>query len=74
MGPGLLSTAGGLLITGDDQKNLIIYDPSDGRILWHAEVSANQSNGPVTYMLGGRQWILIGAGDTLHAYSVGPAS
>ena len=33
VGPGLLSTAGGLLITGDDQKNLIIYTPSDGRIL-----------------------------------------
>ena len=74
VGPGLLSTAGGLLITGDDQKNLIIYTPSDGRILWHAEVSATQSNGPVTYMLDGRQWILLGAGDTLHAYSLGPAS
>ena len=66
----LLTTAANLLITGDDQKNLIIYSADKGEVLWHHEVSANQSNGPITYMLDGKQWILIGAGDRLHAYSL----
>jgi acido-empty-quinoprotein group A len=68
--PGLLTTAANLLITGDDQKNLIIYSADKGQVLWHSEVSANQSNGIITYMLDGKQWILVGAGDSLHAYSL----
>jgi hypothetical protein len=33
-------------------------------------MSANQSNGLITYMLDGKQWILAGAGDSLYAYSL----
>jgi alcohol dehydrogenase (cytochrome c) len=69
-GPSLLTTAANLLITGDDQKNLIIYSADKGDVLWHHEVTANQSDGPITYMLDGKQWILIGAGDSLYAYSL----
>ena len=65
-----LTTAANLLITGDDQKNLIIYSADKGDVLWHHEVTANQSDGPITYMLDGKQWILIGAGDSLYAYSL----
>jgi acido-empty-quinoprotein group A len=69
-GPSLLTTAANLLIAGDDQKNLIIYSADKGEVLWHHEVTANQSDGPITYMLDGKQWILIGAGDSLYAYSL----
>ncbi len=70
LGPGLLTTATNLLITGDDQKNVIIYSADRGEVLWHQELPANQSDGPITYMLDGKQWILIGAGDSLYAYSL----
>jgi len=70
VGPSMLATAGNLLVTGDDQRNLIIYSADKGKILWHQEVPANQSNGPITYMLDGKQWILIAAGDSLYAYSL----
>ena len=70
VGPGILTTAGNLLVTGDDQKNLIIYSADTGKVLWHCEVTANESDGPITYMLDGKQWILVGAGDTLYAYSL----
>jgi alcohol dehydrogenase (cytochrome c) len=70
VGPGLLSTAGRLLVTGDEQRDVVVYRPDDGRILWHAELSANESNGPITYMYQGRQWLVVGAGDTLHAYAL----
>jgi alcohol dehydrogenase (cytochrome c) len=68
--PSILTTAANLLITGDDQKNLIIFSAGKGEVLWHHEVNANQSNGPITYMLDGKQWILIGAGDSLYAFSL----
>ena len=70
VGPSLLTTATNLLITGDDQKNLIIYSAGHGRILWHHELGANESGGVITYMLDGKQWIVFGAGDSLYAYSL----
>ena len=70
VGASLLTTAANLLITGDDQKNLIIYSADKGQVLWHREENANQSNGLITYMLDGKQWILAGAGDSLYAYSL----
>ncbi len=72
LGPSILTTAANLLITGDDQKNLIIYSADKGQVLWHRQVAANESNGPITYMLDGKQWILIGAGDSLYAYTLPP--
>ena len=39
-GPSLLTTTTNLLITGDDQKNLIIYSADTGKVLWHKEVGA----------------------------------
>jgi alcohol dehydrogenase (cytochrome c) len=70
VGPSILTTASNLLITGDDQKNLIIYSADKGKILWHKELPANESSGIVSYMLDGKQWIIAGAGDTLYALTV----
>ena len=70
VGPSVLTTASNLVITGDDQKDLIIYSADKGRILWHTQLGANESSGLITYMLGGRQWIVFGAGDTLYAYTL----
>ena len=66
----MLTTASNLLVTGDDQKNLIVYSADKGRILWHQALGANQSNAPITYMLDGKQWLLSGAGDSLYAYTL----
>jgi alcohol dehydrogenase (cytochrome c) len=66
----MLTTAANLLITGDDQKNLIVYSADKGHVLWHHESTANVSNAPITYMLDGKQWILVGVGDSLNAYSL----
>jgi alcohol dehydrogenase (cytochrome c) len=64
----MLSTAGRLLFCGDPSGNLIAFDPADGRILWHAGLGASVSNGPMTYELDGRQYIVVGAGETLYAF------
>jgi alcohol dehydrogenase (cytochrome c) len=74
LGPGLLSTAGNLVLTGDDQGNLIAYSADQGKILWHFRAGAAQSNGPITYMQDGRQWVVLAAGDTLYAYTLAPAA
>jgi acido-empty-quinoprotein group A len=70
VGPSILTTATNLLITGDDQKNVIVYSADKGQVLWHHELSANESGGVITYMLDGKQYIVFGAGDTLHTWSL----
>jgi alcohol dehydrogenase (cytochrome c) len=71
LGASLLATASNLLVTGDDQKNAIIFSADKGQILWHQELSANESSGIVTYLLDGRQYIVFAAGDSLYAWSLG---
>jgi alcohol dehydrogenase (cytochrome c) len=70
----LLSTAGNLLFTGDDQNNVIVYRASDGTILWHMKALANQSNAPISYTLDGKQYVLLAAGDTLYALTLPKAA
>ncbi|HEY0263931.1 MAG TPA: acido-empty-quinoprotein group A [Granulicella sp.] len=70
VGASILTTAGNLLLTGDDQKNVIIYSADKGKILWHQEFGASQSNGPITYMMDGKQWLVFAAGDTLYTYTL----
>ena len=73
-GPGILTTAGKLLFTGDYANNLIAYDPADGHILWHFRMNSPLGNGPETYLLDGKQYLVVGAGDTLYAFVLLPAT
>jgi alcohol dehydrogenase (cytochrome c) len=66
-GPGVLTTAGKLVFAGDVSNNLIAYDASNGKILWHAR-TGGVSNAPQTYMLDGKQYLLVAAGDTLFSF------
>jgi alcohol dehydrogenase (cytochrome c) len=68
--PSILTTASNLLITGDDQMNVIIYSADKGQVLWHHEIGANESGGVITYLLDGKQYIVFGAGDSLYAWSL----
>jgi len=69
-GPGILTTAGKLLFTGDPSGNFIAFDPATGKILWHSKLAAGVSNGPMTYSLDGRQYLVVGAGDMLYAFTL----
>jgi glucose dehydrogenase len=64
----VLSTAGGLLFGGDPTGNVVAWDAASGRILWHAGLHAAVTNGPISYELDGRQYVVVGAGDMLYAF------
>ena len=53
-------------------NNFVAYDASSGKPLWHAGLGATTSNGPQTFLLDGRQYIVVGAGDTLYAFALQP--
>src|SRR5436190_831986 len=64
---GLLTTAGGLLFAGDGAGNLVAFDASNGTPLWNARLGT-VTNAPQTYMLDGKQHVLVAAGDQLYAF------
>jgi len=66
---GILTTAGKLLFTGDPSANFIAFDPETGKPLWHTGLTSSVSNGPMTYALDGRQYLVVGAGDMLYAFT-----
>ncbi len=67
----MLSTAGKLLFASNGNY-LIAFDPADGKILWHAGLTGFPSGGPITYMLDGKQYVLVAAGDSVFAFTVNP--
>ncbi|MBV9502812.1 MAG: acido-empty-quinoprotein group A [Acidobacteriaceae bacterium] len=68
--PGILTTAGHLLITGDVSGNLLVLDPEDGRTLWHVNPGGLLNSSPMTYELDGRQYIVTGVDSVLYAWAL----
>ena len=66
---GLLTTAGRLLFAADVAGNFVARDPGTGKPLWHAPL-ANISSAPETYLLDGKQYVLVAAGDTLNGFAL----
>ena len=68
-GAGVLTTASGLTFTGDSMGNALALRTSDGTTLWHSGIG-RVGNSPVTYELDGRQYMLIGGGSALYAWTL----
>jgi len=68
-GTGILTTAGHLLFASDANGNIVARDPANGKPLWHAQIGG-VSNAPETYMLDGKQYLLVAAGDMLYAFAL----
>jgi len=65
---GLLSTAGNLLFAGGPSNDLVALDASNGRALWHSVLNGTITNGPITYELDGRQYVVVATGDMLWSF------
>jgi len=68
---GLLTTASGLIFSGDAEGNLLALDSRTGKLLWRYQMgAAMHGTSPTTYMLDGRQHVLVPAGTTLTAWAL----
>ena len=65
---GLVSTAGNVLFAGGPSSDLVALDATNGRALWHSILNGTITNGPITYELDGRQYVVAAAGDILWAF------
>ena len=60
---GVLSTAGNLIFVGDAGGKLYAFDPATGNKVWEHEVLPGVAT-PVTYMIGGKQYVAVLSGST----------
>jgi alcohol dehydrogenase (cytochrome c) len=68
---GVLTTASGLVFAGDGDGNLLAFDSRTGKNLWHYQFgSPLRSTSGTTYMLDGRQYLLVPAGSMLTAFAL----
>ena len=69
---GVLSTASGLVFTGDNEGYFYAFDATTGKELWRFQTGAPLwGSAAITYMLDGRQFVLAPAGLTLTAFALG---
>ena len=67
----VLSTASGVVFAGDHAGNFMAFEARAGKHLWHYPTGASiWGAGAMTYMLDGRQWVLIPSGTTLTAFAL----
>jgi alcohol dehydrogenase (cytochrome c) len=64
---GMLVTAGSVLFTGDGSGNFVAFDATNGKILWHTRIG-NLSNAPQTFLVDGKQHVLVAVNDTIFAF------
>src|SRR6202167_2107582 len=59
---GVLATAGGLVFTREGNGRFAAYNSSNGKELWNFHAGAGVNAPPSTYMVGGKQYVVVGAG------------
>jgi quinohemoprotein ethanol dehydrogenase len=59
---GTMTTAGNLLFEGTINKTFAAYRADNGQKLWEMPVGTVPVSGPITYMVGGKQYVAVNAG------------
>jgi len=67
---GTLATAGGLVFTGDRYGYVIALDAETGKVRWKFSTGAAINSPPVTYSLGGKQYVAIASGTSIIAFGL----
>jgi len=66
---GVLSTAGGLVFFGTG-GGMIALDANTGKPVWHIDLAQRSSAAPATYMVGGKQYIVLAETGVIVAYAL----
>ena len=61
---------GGLVFFGDDADSFEAVDAQTGKPLWHFNTGQNMSASPMTYAVGGKQYVAIAAGSDIFSFAL----
>jgi len=60
---GVLATAGGIVFAGSYDRKFSAYDDVNGKLLWETGLDDVPTGTPITYSVGGKQYIAIAVGN-----------
>jgi PQQ-dependent dehydrogenase (methanol/ethanol family) len=67
---GVLGTAGGLIFYGDPSGYFVAADERDGKTLWRVPLNATIKTSPMTFTVGGEQFIAIAVGSNVLCFGL----
>ena len=67
---GMLTTATDLLFTGGREGHFFALDARDGKELWRTSLGGQIVMAPVTYQVGGKQYVTVIAGNALYTFAL----
>ncbi len=67
---GILGTGGGLLFYGDPSGNLVAVHERDGKTLWRLPLNTTIKTSPMTYSIGGKQFITLAVGANIMSFAL----
>jgi glucose dehydrogenase len=71
---GVLATAGDLLFMGEGNGTFNAFNSETGELLWQINGSAGVNAPPITYQVGGKQYVAVAAGgNALFGFKQGDA-
>ncbi len=65
----MLSTAGGLVFTGDAEGNFIALNAATGKALWQFQCGASVYSSPMSFAIDGKQYMAVAAGSALFTFA-----
>jgi alcohol dehydrogenase (cytochrome c) len=69
---GILTTATDVLFAGGREGYFMAMDARTGALLWKTAVGGQVSSGPMSYSVGGKQYVAVAAGNSLFVYGLKP--
>jgi len=68
---GTVTTAGNLVFEGTGEQQFVAYRATDGKKLWEFDAQTVPMAGPMTYFIGGEQYVAVQAGGATFGFAMG---
>ncbi len=70
MWTGIVSTASGVVFSGDDDGHFVALEAKTGKHLWHFNMGELLTASPVTYEVDGKQYVAIASGSAVFSFGL----
>jgi alcohol dehydrogenase (cytochrome c) len=67
---GVLTTAADVLFSGGKEGYFLALDARTGALLWKAALGGQVNSGPMSFAVGGKQYVTVAAGNALFAFGL----